>query len=127
MGNLTMIFLAAVTTFLALIKSIPSLAVAGFAGVSTLVSTISAFLRASERRQVQADASKEFKTLMMKMVRCEKEAEYEGLWKEYNKAILEAPFLPQKYVTIADNEWEMTPELLIVIKAKDVEMKTRFN
>ena len=125
--NLSMIFLAAATTFLALLNFIPTLAVAGMAGISTLLSTVTAFLRASERRQVQADASKVFKSLMMKMVRCEEETEYEGLWKEFNKAILEEPFLPKKYVSTADIEWTMTPELLIVIKGKEEEVKSMLN
>jgi len=121
--TLTLIFLGAVTTFLALLPSIPSLVVAGLAGLGTMLSTVFGFLRPGDRRQVQEEASKEFKALMMKMVRCETEQAYEDLWKDLNKAILDEPFLPKKHVRNVDMAWSITPELLIIMNQKDDEVK----
>ena len=125
--SLTMIFLASSTTFLALLKPVPSLVVAGLAALSMLVSTVAAFLRAGDHSQVQAQASTEFKTLMMKMVCCEEEIEYECLWRDYNRAIMDAPILPKKWVTNEDIKWTITPELLLLIKEKEEEVKTMVN
>ena len=56
---------------------------------------------------------------MMRMIRCESDKEYEELWKEYNKQILDEPFLPSKYKVKVQQEYSMTPELMVVIHAKD--------
>ena len=120
--SLMMIFLGAITTALALINGVPALVVAGIAGVTTLFSTVSAFLRPNDRKTLQADASKEFRTLMLKMVRCETEREYEELWKELNSAIVDEPFLPKKYVTPMKMDWSITPELTLVIDEKEKEV-----
>ena len=95
--SLTLIFLGAVTTFIALVDSIPPPAVAGLAALATMLSAVSAFLRPSDRRQIQMAASREFQELMMRMVRCEEENEYENLWRLFNKAVVDAPFLPKKF------------------------------
>ena len=58
---------------------------------------------------------------MLRMVRCEEEREYEILWKELNKAIINEPFLPQKYTPSVAHEWSMTPELKLVVNNKRVE------
>lgn len=117
--SLSLIFLGALTTFMALIKAIPVTLVAGVACVATLISAISAFLRPADRRQMQSAASREFQELMMKMVRCEGEQEYEELWRDLNKAIVDAPFLPKKFVEHIDIEWTMTPELSRLIEEKE--------
>jgi len=117
--SLVLIFLGAVTTFLALLKSIPSTVVAGLAAVATMLSAISAFLKPSDRRQVQSSASREFQELMMKMVRCEDENDYEQLWRSLNKAIVDAPFLAKKFKTDLDIDWTMTPEFEKVITRKE--------
>ena len=42
----------------------------------------------------------EFRSLMLRMIRCESDREYEELWKEYNKEILAEPFLPKRYQVV---------------------------
>ena len=51
--SLTLIFLGAITTALALLHSVPIIVVASMSGITTLISTASAFLRPSEKRQTQ--------------------------------------------------------------------------
>ena len=52
---------------------------------------------------------------MMRMIRAEREREYEDLWKELNKALLDEPFLPKQYAKQEPEMcWSMTPELLLV-------------
>uniref|UniRef100_A0A7M5XEB4 SMODS and SLOG-associating 2TM effector domain-containing protein n=1 Tax=Clytia hemisphaerica TaxID=252671 RepID=A0A7M5XEB4_9CNID len=121
--SLFMIFLGAATTFLSLIKSVPPPVVSGIAAMTTLVSAINAFLRPHDRRQVQLDSSKGFRILMMRMIRAEKEREYEDLWRELNKALLDEPFLPNKYAKQEpDMGWSISPELLMVIGEKENEV-----
>ena len=61
---------------------------------------------------------------MMKMVRCETEREYEDLWRELNKAMMDEPFLPKKYVKDnVDMDWTKTPELQMVIAEKEQELE----
>ena len=117
------IFFSAMTTGLALIAGVPPLATAGIAGVTTLISTITAFMRASERSARQQEAAKEFGILMLKMVRCETEKEYENLWKELNNAISDEPVLPKNLQPKRNIDWEMTPELDLVINQREREME----
>ena len=117
--SLTLIFLGAITTFFSLLKHIPNYVVAAVAALSTLLSAVLAFLRAADRRQQQLQASNEFGTLMMKMVRCETEPEYEKLWEDYNKSLSNEPFLPQKFEVKDDFDFSMTPELMMVVRDKD--------
>ena len=58
------------------------------------------FLQPSNKKQIQAEAAKEFRTLNVKMIRCEKDQEYERLWQDYNKILMKEPFLPKKYKVI---------------------------
>ena len=53
------------------------------------------------------------------MVRCETEKDYEALWREYNKALSDEPFLPKKFAMKEDFDYSMTPELMEVIREKD--------
>ena len=117
--SLTLIFLAAITTFFSLVESIPNYAVSAVAALSTLLSAVLAFLRAADRRQLQLQSSQQFSKLMMKMVRCETEKEYEQLWKDYNKVLSDEPFLPKKFAVKEDFKYSMTPELMEVIQKKD--------
>ena len=87
--------------------------------LSTLLSAVLAFLRAADRRQLQLQSSQQFSKLMMKMVRCETEKEYEQLWKDYNKVLSDEPFLPKKFAVKEDSVYSMTPELMEVIQKKD--------
>ena len=116
--SLTLIFLAAITTFFSLVESIPNYAVSAVAVLSTLLSAVLAFLRAADRRQLQLQSSQQFSKLMMKMVRCETEKEYEQLWKDYNKVLSDEPFLPKKFAVKEDSVYSMTPELIEVIQKK---------
>ena len=68
------------------------------------------------------ESSKEFRNLMFRMIRCEVEREYEELWKEYNKTIIQEPFVPKKFEVECKLEYTMTPELVIVIEAKKQEV-----
>ena len=117
--SLTLIFLAAITTFFSLVESIPNYAVSVVAALSTLLSAVLAFLRAADRRQFHLQSSQHFSKLMIKMVRCEKEEEYEQLWRDYNKALSDEPFLPRKFAIKEDFKYSMTPELMAVIRDKD--------
>ena len=122
-ASMFLILLGAVTTALALIKGIPTIVLAGIAGTSTLVSTVLAFLKPHERQSLQSESSKEFRILMLKMVRCETETEYEGLWKQLNDAIVGEPFVPKRYAPRMQIEWTMTPELDIIITEKEREVE----
>lgn len=117
--SLALIFLGSLTTFMALVHVIPTTFVAGIAGVGTMLSAVQAFLRPADRRQQQSYAAREFQELMMRMVRCEEEAEYEELWRDLNKAIVDAPFLPKRFKTDIDIDWTMTPELNDLIDEKE--------
>ena len=117
--SLTMIFLAAITTFFSLVESIPDYVVSAVAALSTLLSAIIAFLRAADRRQLQHHSSRQFSKLMMRMVRCEKEEEYEQIWRDYNKALSDEPFLRKRFAVQEDFNYSMTPELMEVIQKKD--------
>ena len=121
--SLTGIFLAAMTTGLTLLSGIPTLATAGVAGATTLMSTITAFLRAGDRSAKQGEAAKEFGILMLRMVRCETERDYEGLWKDLNNAISGEPTLPKRFQPKRNIDWEMTPELDMVITEREKEME----
>ena len=117
--SLKMIFLAAITTFFSLVESIPDYVVSAVAALSTLLSAIIAFLRAADRRQLQHHSSRQFSKLMMRMVRCEKEEEYEQIWRDYNKALSDEPFLRKRFAVQEDFNYSMTPELMEVIQKKD--------
>lgn len=122
--SLSIIILGATTTFLSLISSVPSFVISAIAALTTLISAISAFMRPHDRRQVQTDSAKEFKVLMMRMVRCETEAEYEELWRELNNAMMDEPFLPKKFISDdIEVDWSITPELQVVIAEKEHEME----
>ena len=117
--SLTMIFLTAITTFFSLVEHIPDYVVSAVAALSTLLSAIIAFLRAADRRQLQHHSSRQFSKLMMRMVRCEKEEEYEQIWRDYNKALSDEPFLRKKFAANEEFKYSMTPELMEVIQKKD--------
>ena len=56
---------------------------------------------------------------MMRMVWCEKEEEYEQIWRDYNKALSDEPFLRKRFAVQEDFNYSMTPELMEVIQKKD--------
>ena len=119
--SLILIVLSAVTTVLASLH-VPKLVVVGLSGVTTLLSAIAGFLQPSARKQKQAEAGKEFRSLMLQMVRCETDGQYEELWNSLNKEIVSEPFLPNKYKVKVEAQYTMTPELTILIDAKEDEV-----
>ena len=122
--NIVIITLGASTTFLSLIKSVPSFVISAVAAVTTLTSAILAFMRPHDRRQIQIDSAKTFKVLMLRMVRCETEQMYDQLWLELNKAVMDEPFLPKKFKTgEEDLDWKVTYELQMLIAEKDHELE----
>ena len=122
--NIVIITLGATTTFLSLVKSVPSFVISAVAAITTLTSAIMAFMRPHDRRQTQIDSAKVFKVLMLRMVQCETEKVYEQLWLELNKAVMDEPFLPKKFKTgEEDLDWNLTPELQMLIAEKDHELE----
>ena len=119
--SLSLIFIGAATTILALVKGVPPLVLACVGGLATLVSTISAFLKPAERKAKQESSSKEFRALMLRMVMCETTKDYEELWKEYNKTIVNEPMVPAKYLSGLTIDWAMTPQFMILVHEQDKE------
>ena len=62
-----------------------------------MFSAISGFFQPANRKQEQETASKNFKALSMRMIRCETDDDYEDLWKDFDHELQVAPFLPRKY------------------------------
>jgi len=116
--NMMMIFLSATTTLCTLLP-INAYVPAALGACTTITSAISGFMAPSDRRQTQMEASRAFRALMLKMVRCEGEREYEELWKEYNKELLGEPFLPKRYKVKADTNLTMSPEFSLLILKKE--------
>ena len=115
--SITLIFLSAMTT-LATLLPISHYFGAALGTVTTLVSAINGSLNPSGRRQNQMEASRRFMALMLRMVRVETERDYEEMWKEYNKELLDEPFLPSGSRVGDDAAFSISPELQIVIAEK---------
>ena len=80
--NFTLILFSTMTTILALIKdhnNLPYYVTAIVSGITTLLSALSGFLQPHQRQQAQLESSKEFNALMMRMIRCVDENEFEQL------------------------------------------------
>ena len=125
MINVTLIVFSTITTILSLFedhKYLPYYVTAAVSGVTTLLSALSGFLQPHQRRQAQLESSKEFNGLMMKMIRCTNEADFERLWYEYNKATATEPFLPKKYCVALDVSDSMTAELCLVFEKHEEEI-----
>ena len=119
--NLTLIFLSAATTVTTLLP-VSDYVPAGIGALTTLVSAISGFMAPSNKRQAQMEACRTFRALQLKMIRCETEAKYEELWQEYNQALLTEPFLPKKYKKIADTDFTMSPEFVLLVAKKEADV-----
>ena len=118
--SLVNIFLGAVVAAVSLMKKVPQDCVTVIASITTVLATITAFLKPAERSQIQTKCSKEFNNLLLSMVRCETEEHYEQLWRDLNKAILDEPFVStQKKKKGAPIDWTMTPELMLVVADKE--------
>ena len=104
-----LILLGGTTTLFSLVKRIPNHAVAAIAALVTLLSAIQASQKPADRRHLQHQSSQELSELMLKMVRCETETEYEKLLEEYNKALSDDPLLAQKFKVKEDFNFSMIP------------------
>jgi len=122
--SLSLIVLSACTTLSTLLP-IHVYVPATLGAITTLVSAITGSLAPSAKRQQQLESSKGFRSLMLKMVRVETDRNYEELWGEYNKELIGEPFLPSKYKVKADTHFTMSPEFMLVVKKKNVEIKER--
>ena len=126
--SMMLIFLSAMTTLSTLLP-ISHYFGAALGTVTTLVSAINGSLNPSGRRQNQMAASRRFMALMLIMIRVETERDYEEIWKEYNKELLDEPFLPSRSRVEDDAAFSMSPELhkLIAEKEADVHVECTSN
>ena len=104
-----LILLGGTTTLFSLVKRIPNHVVAAIAALVTLLSAIQASQKPADRRHLQHQSSQELSELMLKMVRCETETEYEKLLEEYNKALSDDPLLAEKFKVKEDFNFSMIP------------------
>ena len=121
--SISSIILGTITTLLSLLNSVPAGTISAVAALATFVSAISALLEPSDRRQIQSDAAKTFKILMMRMARCKTEKKYDELWGEFYNAVTDEPFILEKFIEKDEEkklfeEWSMTPELQVVMAEK---------
>ncbi len=58
---------------------------------------------------------------MTQMISCETENEYEKLWSDFNREIMEEPLIPKRFAAEIDVKFTMSPELRQVwLKQADV-------
>ena len=105
------LLLLASTTALALLDGVPKEVVAGVGAVSTMLAASASFLKSSDRRQLHEKTSRGFRSLMVKMISCESEKDYEKYWADFNREIMDEPMMPQKYAKSFKMKSTMTPEL----------------
>ena len=119
--SLVLIILSAITTVLASLH-VPKLVVVGISGATTLLSAVAGFLQPAARKHRQAESAKEFRSMMLRMIRCETEKEYEELWREFTKEVTSEPFLPNEYKVGVRRRYSMTPEMMIIVDQKKDEV-----
>ena len=115
--SLTLMILATLTTVATLLP-VSNYYATGLGIASSLVSAINSALHPSQLRQREMEASKSFRTLMLRMVRVETEREYEELWKTFNHELLNEPFLPQSFQEQEHVHLGMTPEFQLIVQCK---------
>ena len=101
----------ACTTAAALLSFIPPEMVAGFGAISTMLAATAAFLKPADKRNLHEKAARDFRSLMVQMISCETEEEYEKLWEEFNREIMEEPLVPKRFAANTDIKFIMSPEL----------------
>ena len=101
----------ACTTAAALLSFIPPEVVAGFGAISTMLAATAAFLKPADKRNLPEKAARDFRSLMVQIISCETEEEYEKLWAEFNREIMEEPLVPKRFATNTDIKFIMSPEL----------------
>ncbi|XP_028398322.1 uncharacterized protein LOC114521946 [Dendronephthya gigantea] len=118
--GLSLIFLSASTTALALLDGVPKEVVAGIGAVSTMLAASASFLKAADRRQLHEKTSRGFRSLMVKMISCESEKDYEKYWADFNREIMDEPIMPKKFTKKFKMNFIMTPELREVVEEKEL-------
>merc|ERR1719285_202925 len=83
--GLLLTIVSALTTVIAAIPALPEMVTVGVSGATTLLSATLGFLQPSQRKEDQCDAAREFRSLMVKMIHCESDEQYQTLWEEYTK------------------------------------------
>ena len=104
-----------------MLSFVPTEAVAGFGAISTVLAATLSFLRPADKRNLHDKASRDFRSLMIQMISCETENEYEKLWSDFNREIMEEPLIPKRFAAEIDVKFTMSPELRQVwLKQADV-------
>jgi hypothetical protein len=96
---------------MALLEGVPKEVVAGIGATSTMLAASASFFKSSDRRKLHEKTSRGFRSLMVKMISCETEADYEKYWAEFNREIMDEPMMPKKYAKNFKMRFIMTPEL----------------
>ena len=101
-NEMKFVFLLARTTAMALLDGVPTEVVAGIGAVSTMLATAASFLKSADRRQLHEKTSRRFRSLMVKMITCEAETDYEKYWADFNREIMDEPIMPVVFCTAND-------------------------
>ena len=96
---------------------------ASLGAITALISAIAGYLAPHDRRVKNMESSNSFRELMLKMIRVETETDYEELWREYNKASLDEPFVPVNFVVQENARFTQSPEFVMLAKQKEAEVK----
>ena len=120
--TLILVVIAALTTMFTLLP-VSEYIGPSLAGVTTVLSAVIGSINPGLKRQQQLEASKSFRALMLKMLRVETEREYEELWKDYDKKLLDEPYIPVKYKVEKNAEFCMSEEFLVVVARKEADVR----
>lgn len=119
-----MILLTALTTIATLLP-IPPLVSTIIGALATGISAIHGSLNPSYKRQEQLMASREFRTLKLKMLRVESVRDYEELWKDFRKELKVEPFLPSKFKVKDHTDFTMSSAFEIAVCSNEAEVKEK--
>lgn len=76
-----------------------------------MLAAAASFLKSADRRQIHEKTSRNFRSLMVKMISCETDKDYEKLWADFNREIMDEPIMPKKFAKNLRIKFTMTPEL----------------
>ena len=96
---------------MALLDGVPKEVVACIGAVFTMMAAAASFLKYADRRQIHEKTSTGFRSLLVKMISCESESDYEKYWADFNREIMDEPIMPKKYAKNFKMRFTMTPEL----------------
>ena len=96
---------------MALLDGVPKEVVACIGAVSTMMAAAASFLKSADRRQIHEKTSRGFRSLLVKMISCESESDYEKYLADFNGEIMDEPIMPKKYAKNFKMRFTMTPEL----------------